>query len=57
VHVYSERLDISMANAAAMEKIVHRLRCKDLERAIRKELYTMRSVAGHQDASLDPLLL
>ena len=40
----SERLDIPMADAAVMEKITHRLKCKELERAIRKELYTMRSV-------------
>lgn len=33
-----------MADAAVMEKITHRLKCKELERAIRKELYTMRSV-------------
>lgn len=39
---HSERLDISMAEAQLMGKIVRKVKCKDLERAVQKELHTMR---------------
>ncbi len=38
----SERLDIPMEEAPHMEKVAHTVKCKDLEQAIKNELYTMR---------------
>lgn len=38
----SERLDISMAEAPVMKRIAAKVKCKDLERAVERELYTMR---------------
>lgn len=38
----SERLDIPMEEAPHMEKVAHKVKCKDLEQAIKNELYTMR---------------